>query len=226
MLEEDVGLSRTCKGSNEFETVWTPPILSEEQMTQLETTTLHLRGDSPRCVGNDLLAFLSFGVCARVDKINAKKCSIRAGLLVDGFACEVKVRIYQHNACHGGSVVEFQKRSGDALAFAKFFRRASAHLQGHSFHETSMCSWNPCDGPTLEKPPPAEAVAPLIEMAISTSCLTLLAELASLLALLAAQDSTVAARLHMPCARSVIEKLQEEEDFRIALPTSQLISCI
>jgi len=225
ILGDDLGLSRTCKGLNEFEAICPPPVLSEDQRAHLEATTLHLCWQSPMIVGNDLLAFLGGVVDARVNKVNTKKFSIRAGVMLDGFSCDVKVRIYQNNTCQG-SIVEFQKRSGDALAFSKFFRRASAHVQGYPSYEPSLCSWNSFQGPTLEKVPPAETIAPLIEMAISTSCLNLLAEFASLLACMA-QDPMVAAQLRrMPCAHSVIEKFQDEDDFRIALPTSYIISCI
>jgi len=229
-LGDAMGFSDSCAGSkahmlgcasnsgNEFEESDAPPPLTEEMKAYLELTTLRLSEYSAVKVANQLLTFLAQVVDARVHKVNHKKFTIRAEVVLDDFHCDLKVRIYQQVQT---SIVEFQRRSGDTVAFNKFFRQASAYLQGHAFYGAS----SPPPIPRMITLPPDQAIAPLLDMTHPCQDLAILAEVAAVLAVLA-KDPKVAAQLRTACASSALQQLQRVHDFSVACPTSQLLSCI
>lgn len=206
----------------EFESTGIPPALSEEVKTYLEATTLQLSNCLPATVGNDLLTFLRERVNAQVEKVNLKKFTIRAEVLVEGFACNVKVKIYQHEQT---TFVEFQRRSGDAVAFLKFYHKASGYLQGHSHDQVTSEACGAPETPHVPALPPNEAIRPLLDMVSFNQDANLLAEVASALSAMA-KDPMIAAELRKPCAFSVLQQLREVNDFSVAFPTSQVLSCM
>jgi hypothetical protein len=68
--------------------------------------------------GNTLLACFAAIADVHVEKVNRKKCSIKACVDRGACSCCFKARIYQGE---NGRVVEFQRRSGDVLAFQVLF---------------------------------------------------------------------------------------------------------
>lgn len=128
--------------------------------------------------------------------------------------------MYQNES---GTLVEFQKRSGDSIAFSSLYRQASAYLLGAPPPETATLHL-----PTTlqnEALPAEQAIASLLEMADSCADMNLLAEVASALSALAT-DPAVANALRMPCAVSVLHQLDQVEDFRVAHPMSNIPTCI
>jgi len=207
----------------EFEDVDVPPRLSDELRAYLEVTTLPLSEQAPRTAGNKLLTFLKKVVEARVNRVNWKKFSIRADAVLELRSCNIKVRIYQEDA---GCIVEFQRRSGDALAFMQLYRRAALYLQGPSSDQAARIGGNLPQIPhTMGSLPPDQAIAPLLNMVQSSADVHLLAEVASALSTMAA-DPMVAQELRMPCAFSALQQLQQVNDLSVALPTSRLLACI
>jgi hypothetical protein len=223
-------------GKGHFQNTDVPPVLSEETEAYLATTTLRLSG-SASAVGNNLLTFLRKAVDSNTEtlKINPNKFTIRTEVMLDGFPCEIKVRIYKD----GQSIlVEFQRRSGDAVAFVKLYHQASLHLQADSREGPFLHQSILDDGKVQEIPhtgalPPDRAIAPLLDMAnfsqdvnlLSRWHVNLLSEVASALATMS-EDPQVAPQLHvrMQCGLSVLEKLRQVDDFSVAFPT-RMLSC-
>lgn len=225
----DVMSSRgMCEDFKEFEARDEPPALTQELRAHLATTTLHLSESSPMMVFNDLLALLRQAVDARVNKVNRKKCSLKATVILDGFACDLKVKLFRQH--QSGIVVEFQRMSGDGATFMNVFHRASAYLQrdashqGHASDQVAPRSalWRT---PHTKDLPLDQVVAPLLDLAAFSGCAQLLAEAASTLAVMASSPM-VAAELRKSCALAALANLQREDDFRVDFPTSRLLSCI
>lgn len=203
----------SCLGSSsnynlEFKVTDAPPALSQETKMLLEATALQLKECTPITAGNCLLSFLTQVVDARVNKVNSNKFTIRAEVVVEGLQCDIKVRIYKQEQ---GSVVEFQRRSGDTLAFNKFYCQASRYLQGNSLHEIGL------DDMDMMSLPEDQAIAPLLDMAAFSQDISLLADVASVLSVLA-KHPMVAAQLRTAVALSVLQHLQQFDDFSVAVP--------
>jgi len=152
-------------------------------------------------------------VDAQVSKVNSKKFTVRAEVVFEGLPCDIKVRIYQQEQ---GSVVEFQRRSGDTLAFNKLYCQASRYLQGNSLHNISL------DDMEMMSSPTDQAIAPLLDMAAFSQDISLLSDVASVLSVLA-KHPMVAAQLRTAVALSVLQHLQQFDDFSVALPTRSLL---
>jgi hypothetical protein len=77
-------------------------------------------GHHVHSVGNKLLDIL-ISEGASINKVSLDKFSIKATICQQGLTCDVKVRLYRKDVGH---VVEFQRRSGDALVFARVYNIA------------------------------------------------------------------------------------------------------
>jgi hypothetical protein len=200
-----------------------PPSLEQETQTYLGVTTIEC-SYSPITAGNKLVMFLESMVDAdtRHLKVSRKKFTIRAEVVEDGFVCGIKIRIYQQECA---SIVEFQRRSGDIVAFNKLFRKASGYLGKHSCDPIGQDIWISRDIPCVASLPPKEAIAPLLDLVSSCRHTQMLAEVASSLSVIA-MDPMVAAQLRMHCAFSVLQELREVSDFSVSFPTSKLLSCL
>jgi len=222
-------VDRTCKftqpgtspnSCKDFVTEYVAPALSEDVKAFLESTTLQLSESSTVTVGNRLLSFFRNDVDAKIKKMSQTKFTIKAEVFVGGIWCCLKVRIYQNE---DGSLVEFQKRSGDTVAFFQLYRKVSAYLLGDSYPQTASLGLPKL--PQIDALPAEQAIAPLLDMADSCQDMNLLAEVAAALNAMA-NDPAVAAALRMPCAVSVLRQLEQVEDFRVAYPTSNMLACI
>jgi hypothetical protein len=98
----------------------------EDPFFFLEQTTQFLEGASPSKAGNIVLDFLEKEIPSVITKVNDKKFTIKAEAFHSGQACQIKVYIYQQKS---GCAVEFQRRSGDAIAFGGIYRKASEYLR-------------------------------------------------------------------------------------------------
>jgi len=208
--------SRSCK---DFDEGYVPPQLSDEIRSFLGHTALQLLDYSPVAAGNLLLAFLRKDPDTQIDKVNQKKFTLRAVVLSDGLWFKVKVRIYKNEV---GSLVEFQRCSGDTLAFHSFYRQLSQYfLQPSSQSSIGRALQIPC----MAALPADQAVVPFLDMADSCQNVVLLAEAASVLCVMSV-DPAVAAELRMPWAFNVLQQLSQVDDFRVALPTSRMLACM
>lgn len=210
--------------SRDFDSMHAAPVLTEETRHNLQSTTLHLSNSLPITAGKALLRFLTQDVQARVNKVNPEKYTVRAEVNLDGLVFAVKIRIYQHEKA---SFVEFARRSGDSVAFSRFYHMVSAYLQGQSHGQTYL------DAGRFRTVPLDADVAPLSPYDSITHLLDLaknpylLAEVASALCILAMQDGRVAAELSSTsCGLSMLQQLSEVDDFSVSLPTAALRSCM
>jgi hypothetical protein len=187
--------------------------MSRETKQLLEATSLKLPECTPMAAGNCLLAFLTEVVDTRVQKVNSKKFTIRAEVVLDGLSCDIKVRIYKQDQA---SVVEFQRRSGDIVAFSNLYWQASRYLQGNSLHDLALA-----DNDMLSAPGD-QAIAPLLDMAAFSQDISLLSDVASVLSVLA-KHPVVSAQLRTAVALSVLQHLQQFDEFSVALPMRALL---
>jgi len=98
----------------------------EDPFFFLEQTTQFLEGASPSKAGNLVLDFLEQEIPSSITKVNDKKFTIKVEAFHSGHACQIKVYIYQQES---GCAVEFQRRSGDAIAFCGIYGKASEYLR-------------------------------------------------------------------------------------------------
>jgi hypothetical protein len=100
------------------------PDLPSDPCFQLEANTVFLKVPADMA-GNSIIRCLEEMVHARDIKVSPTKFSVKAEAAVNGFVCQVQVRIYKQAS---GIAVEFQRRHGDALAFHTIFTAASQWL--------------------------------------------------------------------------------------------------
>lgn len=89
---------------------------------------------SPVLVSNLVLDFLEASL-ATIVKVNRSKFTVKAVATVEGLECVLKIRVYwQGTAC----AVEFNRRSGDGLAFGALFRQARHVVTSTAAFSTSV----------------------------------------------------------------------------------------
>mmetsp|Transcript_86819 Transcript_86819/g.202048 ORF Transcript_86819/g.202048 Transcript_86819/m.202048 type:complete len:485 (+) Transcript_86819:197-1651(+) len=106
-----------------------PPVMPEDPLFQLNNTTLRIHSNASFQVGNLVLDFLTNKLKSQIKKVNPQKFSVKAEIFVDGASCVLKIRTYEVK-CET-FLVEFQRRSGDCVAFGKAFQLAAEHLTPH-----------------------------------------------------------------------------------------------
>lgn len=113
---------------------------------------------STTAVGNELLGLFSTMAEAKVEKLNQEKCTVKVRLTHGEISCVLKARIYETDADE--RVVEFQRRSGDALVFQETFGRAASAL-GDDAAPGEVVSFSP---PSLPEVFPAQMAMPIMPM--------------------------------------------------------------
>jgi hypothetical protein len=126
------------KGFKEID--W-PPEIPEDPHFRFEVTTVLVPSERPYEIGNHLLEFLSTQVVSSNTKVRTpsdtsqQKCSIIADVFSQNLMCNLRVQLYQNPAAdqvpgEGATfAVEFQRRSGDSLAFNHTFQQAVEFLK-------------------------------------------------------------------------------------------------
>ena len=111
-----------------------PPLLPVDPYFCLASTTLHFEHNvcSADHISNRLLVFLRKNANVAdaeilITKVNRKKCSVSADVKIEELECSLKMRMYQTIA--GWYCLEFQRRSGGALAFQRIYNLASKDIQ-------------------------------------------------------------------------------------------------
>jgi hypothetical protein len=98
----------------------------EDAFFRFEKTTQHLQGVPPSKAGNLVLDYLEKEIASSITKVNDKKYTIKADAFHNGLACQIKVYIYHQES---GCAVEFQRRSGDSVAFWSIYEEVTQYLQ-------------------------------------------------------------------------------------------------
>lgn len=96
----------------------------------LVVTTIYVQDISATDAGNSALDFFDSEESTSVTKMRRAKFSIKVTARVGGLSCEMKVYIYATGS--QGVAMEFQRRTGDAVAFADVYRRASKYMATRS----------------------------------------------------------------------------------------------
>jgi len=110
----------------QFEEHMVPPVLPSDPCFFLESTSFSVNGISANLLGKRLLDVLQSQASANVTKITQSKFSLKARVSMQGRDCDVKVRVF---TMQFGYEVEFQRRSGDAVAFNDVYRLAKDRLR-------------------------------------------------------------------------------------------------
>lgn len=117
------------QGLHRFQAGDVPPAVPLDPLFRLESTTIVIDGSSSAdaaALGNGLLEHLRTEASAKVRKVSRPKFSVKAHASCGDLSCELKARLYRQK--DGSCAVEFQRRSGDSIAFGGVFRRAADHL--------------------------------------------------------------------------------------------------
>jgi len=198
--------------------------LDEETRKLMEGTTSTLNNASATAAASMVLAFLNRLEYAHISKVNYTKFTIRAHAALTGHPCDIKVRIYELG---NDSLVEFQKRSGDAVSFANIFQAFSFHLEEPS--KDIVASYGLPEAPEVCLPHCSvvtDTVPVLLEIAATTYCSKLISEVAFVLLAAVQHDSLATAKLDTPCASEFRQRLQAAEGGALAYPCQQLLTCM
>jgi len=123
-----------------------PPCRSFEQ---LEVTTFRATSCNAPDLGNHVLSFLRQEANCTIRKVKSDKFSIKADLSTGNLACSIKVRFYMEGT--DMYCIEFQRRSGDSIAFMSVYRRAAQYLRRCSFVLTDAPQGNHNEGSILSQ---------------------------------------------------------------------------
>lgn len=211
-----------------------PPALPSDPYFCLESTVVIIRETlSPEHIGNGLLSLLREEVAASITKMRRIKFSVKAHVFIQGLQCEVKVRVYKQEF---GYTVEFQRRSGDILAFRGLFRLASERLDSYSraaseeqhafagVHESMVLQVPSAVGqPGTSKQ--ELSIVPLLEMARGTSDVCMQSEVAEALAAYAS-DANFSSQLSTLDALDVCDKLSRVDHVSVAHPMRRLTAAL
>jgi hypothetical protein len=207
-----------------------PPAFPIDPDFRLEGTTVYIENSSPEQIGVGLLNLLKQEAAATITKVSRIKFSVKAYVHVDGLSCDVKVRVYRQEV---GFAVEFQRRSGDVLAFRRLFSLAKEHLNFYSA-SPEQDAFIDVHRPTVMQAPVAGqersskeelSITPLLDMARCTSALPLQAEVAEALADYAS-DANLSWQLSTQDAFEVREKLLGIDHVSVAHPMRRLSAAL
>lgn len=203
------------------------PHVPVDTFFQLEQTTIVVNHVSAAQIGNCMLDFMGSEATGFITKINPVKFTIKADMALDGCFFATKVRIYRQ--AFGQYAIEMQRRSGDSVAFLKFYRCASQYVDS-CINSDDLARTTELEAPTFEQAPfPVDAgveasAAPLLDLAESCNP-ELQAEAVQGLSQLA-KDPNMALELCSSQALMVVQTLLPIVCFRIAEPLSRLLGCL
>jgi len=185
-----------------------PPEISSDMQSFLDQTTVSLASCSAQAAANNLLSFFQMFSTARVYNVNYSKFTLRADVITKNtFPCDLKVRIYRSG---GGSLVEFQRRSGDSISFFNIFRDAAAHLTGIWLHRDSADELHPAEIDELTSMQLNDTFSLLMDLApfLPTESSHVTSEMAQ----------EAAAGLSRSCAGDFLKQIRNSEQNTFVLP--------
>lgn len=165
-------------------------------------------------------------VCS-ITKHSFQKCSVKADVFMEeahcGATCSVKARLFQDS---NQLVAEFQRRSGDAVAFSSVFKRAQEYLRKYLAGEEVLGNSEIHAVPAGELLQEEDNLQPLVDTVCGAHSQEMQAEaLASLLIL--THTAATAAAVFKVCQGELRERLGELANspvWSIAQPASRLAS--
>jgi len=200
----------------------------------LEKTTQYLAEVSPATAGNHMLGFLEQSIPSSITKVNDKKITIKAETFHAGHACLIKVYIYRQQS---GCAVEFQRRSGDAIAFLRTYEKAADYLSEHTGSQGCLPSPVHCEPSLASSSAPAQPSAPQmplpVEFSEGTAVLLQLAQEAphlqeeiasSILGIVDEESSQYLAEWCKPEAMEVLLQFLASDRFVAAYPAARLLA--
>jgi len=209
-----------------------PPQLPDDDGFALsKATAIYLTDEAAWCAGNRLLSFLNEEIQAHVKKVNRIKFTIKAEVLFQSQTCVVKVRVYrlELSAQALNFVFEFQRKSGDSVAFSGFFRQARQCLCPSPSSAVELSREAPKLPPPVAMLQPSSQedteclVTPLIDAACHAEDRSLQASAAAGLAE-AAEDSPT--QLCTDNGFIAIRRLMQVESFEVSSQVSRLLSIL
>jgi len=223
-LQMELRNERSTVPAFRFQEADEPPQMTADTRLYLEGTTLFVSDASPAELGNCLLDLLVGEMTASIEKVNRNKFTIKAvTMFEDGLTCVVKVRFHQDES---GFAIEFQRRSGDSVAFNKTYRRASEYLESrtNSLAPRLKASQEPSATlPDCEGYAGQNSILPLIVIGEQTQDAKLQTEVASCLFAHSLKDE-FAAQLCTSRVSAMLSKFLLTDSPSVVHPTTHLLS--
>jgi hypothetical protein len=204
--------------SSRFENLQIPPNVPVDPQFKLMATTFICRSSPAECM-NCLLDFFERETLADVTKVCKAKFAVKVDVFDRGTACSLKFRMYKQQS--GELVVEFQRRSGDTIAFHHIIRQAclKSDLTGTKAPADVTPMSNQSKGSKL-----IAECAPLVEMLSLVDAPQLQAEAAASLANVASQDLIVDDSVSQLLKN--LNDLLQIDRIDVAYPTACLLSAL
>jgi len=216
--------SRAGEKTIRFSISETPPDVPTNPDFKLDNNTFvpHQWGSASDII-NRLLDFFEMEVVGSVTKVSRAKFAAKVDVFDKGMMCSLKFRLYQQE--DGQFVVEFQRRSGDSVAFHNVYKQAFL-----IFEPLLTCTETLVDDATLAEDRPGFSTAaeftPLVDMLQMGHATELKAQAVACLANIAGNDFAAAAAM---CSGNMFEHLKALLDFdstNVAYPTACLLSSV
>lgn len=205
-----------------FEHFQTPPDAPADPLFKLQPTTFICRCSAAECM-NLLLDFFEFEVTSAVTKVCRAKFAIKVDAFDKGLLCRLKLRMYRQQTSE--LVVEFQRRSGDTVAFHEVYQQARLKLEPRSpCTETFADVTPPID--QLEGPASVVELSPLVDMLAQSHTPELQAEAAAGLANIASGNPTLAIVMCSVHLFEHLPKLLQIDRIDVAYPVACLLSLL
>jgi hypothetical protein len=224
--EVDLGYSSTLAGkfdvkSERFSETDVPPGVPPDSFFQLNLTSVYVTSHMPAEIGNTLLSFLG-EQNSIVTKVRHSKFAIKADMFVDMMMCSIKIRVYSQGS--GQFAIEFQKRTGDAIAFQNTFQKAVAYLKPRlnvvgAMEAPPLAPIQPLGVPAGFVPQETDLM-PLIDMMYLAGTPSLQAEAAADISKMAAEGQS---SVWNPYVFQGIGELLRTSSLDVAHPTSRLV---
>lgn len=208
--------------STRFEHFEKPPNTPADLHFKLSATTFLCRCSPTECM-NCLLDFFETEVISSVSKVSKKKFSVKVDILDKALMCSLKLRMYRQQT--GELAVEFQKRSGDTIAFHEVYKKACLKLEQPSTRTEIFADMTPPSG-QLKGPSSAGELSPLLDMLSLFDSPELQAEAAACLANIASGSQASAIVMCSVHLFDYLPKLLQIHRIDVAYPVACLLSSL
>lgn len=212
-----------------------------ELACQAALTSVEINDASPTDVANFMYTFLTTAISGVVTKVRPTKFSMKAEAFYDvencPLSCALKVRIFRvaERPCERSRlVVEFQRRSGDSIAFNQIFGLAKQGLlrqfASHEHQLSEVATERPAKGNAFSASvatAESDDLQPLMDMLVDRSS----TEQAEAVAALVAFASASAAGSCAICTLlqdlpAVLGTLLGSSQLKVSYPTARLVSTL
>jgi len=192
-----------------------------------EATSVIVDGATAADVANILYDYVSSEVRTSHVKINPEKYTIKADIFLPSEGtCTLKMCVYSQ-APLGGLLVEFSRRRGDAIAFNRIFRHASAYLKCKLSNGKEPCPEMEKDLAAPDKVPMSMEtdLQPLLDQLSRKGADAIQTEAAILLSAMVVVNAAVAAHVSATLSRLPgLHRLEEQVLFCASRRCSEIIT--